>query len=103
VKDLIDYKIIKRDEMGTAKKSFTLLVDLIDGRLPTKKELGDVSKHLRSNNTQYDRLFVVFYLPDMVIDDGAFATAHYLPDKKMEVKILDYMLPEKYRKLVTEK
>jgi hypothetical protein len=103
VKDLIDYKIIKRDEMGTAKKSFDLRVDLIDGRLPTKKELGDVSKHLRSINTQYDRVFVSFFLPDMQPGDGAFAIAHHQPDKKMKVEVLDYMLPEKYRKLVTEK
>ncbi len=93
----IPYGIIKRSEMGTAKASYNLRVDLVGGRLPTKDELGAISRHLRDFNKRYERLFVTFYLPDMVVDDGAFAPAHHNPDLK--VIIQPFMLPEKYQKL----
>lgn len=98
-KAVIPFKVISRSEVRGEKLSFEVRVDLVGSRLPTKDELDAVSAGLVKGQG-HKRKFVGFYLPDMPIDAGYFATAHHLPT--MEVKILKFNLPEKYRKLVKE-
>jgi len=86
----IPYEVIKRDELGSIKLSIDVQVPLVDGRLPNTDELGAVSEHLVATSGEYDRTFVSFYLPDMKVGAGAFATAHHNPD--MQVQIQDFML-----------
>jgi hypothetical protein len=92
----IPYKIIKTDQIRTKKMSYSIMVDLVEGRLPSKPELSAISNKLKSN--QHERTFVEFYLPGMEVGNGAFATAHHNPD--MQVIILDWALPEKYKTLL---
>jgi hypothetical protein len=94
---LIPYKVLHREEMGDQKLSIDVRVDLVDGRLPTKAELGAISMQLVKGQ-RHKRKFVGFYLPGMKIDAGSFATAHHLPN--LEVKILEFNLPDKYRNLL---
>ena len=93
---LISYRILKREAFLHHKVSYDILVYLVDGRLPNKKELTDISKHLRSSS--HDRTFVCFYLPGMVLDSGAFASAHHTP--KMEVQIYPSHVPDQYATLL---
>jgi hypothetical protein len=86
----IPYEVIKRDELGSIKLSLDVQVPLVDGRLPSTDELGAVSEHLVETSARHDRTFVSFYLPDMKVGAGAFATAHHNPD--MQVQIQDFML-----------
>ncbi|MEE9296503.1 MAG: hypothetical protein V3W34_16285 [Phycisphaerae bacterium] len=97
---LIPYTIIKRDELGSIKVSFDLRIDLVDERLPTKQELEAVSRHLHSKEKVHERTFVLFYLPGMKVDAGAFARAHHNPD--LEVEIQPWFVPEKYKHLLKE-
>lgn len=100
IKGLIPFKIWKREEYGTAKISFDVAVPLIDNRLPTKREIGKISRHLVSKERKHKKSFVLFYLPEMQVGSGAFAMAHHNPT--MEVEILTSMLwnyPE-YKKFV---
>ena len=82
---------------GTFFSERAIQVELVDGRLPNADELGAISTHLVKASTD-ERKFVAFYLPGMRAGEGAFATAHHLP--KLEVKILEELLPEKYKKLL---
>ena len=96
----IPFDVIEREESGTDKVSFDIRVDLLDGRLPTVKELRAVSVSLKAEETAgHDRAFVVFYLPGMVVDSGGFATAHH--NRNLEVKILTFNLLDKYTNLET--
>lgn len=97
-RSLIPYTVINRSEAGTAKVSYDLRVDIVDGGLPTTEELADVAGHLKSKESYHDRTFVLFYLPGMVVDAGAFASAHHNPT--LEVKIIPFFLPERYRELL---
>ncbi len=81
--ELIPFEILKRNEMRPFKHSLDLQVPLIGGRLPTEEELGKLSRHLVKQAQPYERTFVSFYLPGMVLDAGAFATAHHNPDMKV--------------------
>jgi len=95
---LIPYTVIKSSEFASAKASFDVRVDLIDGQLPTKAELVAVSYHLKGIVGPHDRTFVVFYLPGMVVDSGGFATAHHNPN--CEFRLLRFNVPEKYASLL---
>ena len=88
--NLIPYKVINRSEMAHYKVSFDVEVPLVGNRLPNKQELGEISKHLISNERKHDRSFVLFFLPGMNLDSGAYATAHHTPE--MEVNVMKYML-----------
>ncbi|MDA8010652.1 MAG: hypothetical protein MPJ22_13800 [Pirellulales bacterium] len=91
VAGLIPYKIWDKSSLRSEKVSFDIAVPLIDGRLPTKQELGAISRHLvKSEPRKYKRAFVGFYLPEMEQGAGSFATAHHNP--KMEVQMLTALL-----------
>ena len=94
-KKLIPYEIIKREEMGSIKVLLSIRVKLVNGRLPTKEELGAISQYLYSKERRrHERTFVFFSLPGMVLGTGAFATAHHTP--KMVVQIYESSIPDKY-------
>jgi hypothetical protein len=97
---LIPYTVINRQEFQHYKVSIDVRLDLVEGRLPTEQELGAISRRLHSEEKKHDKTFVLFYLPGMKVDAGAFASAHHEPN--MQVKILEHNLPDKYRKLTKE-
>lgn len=83
---LIPFEIITTEEMMPYKKSFDIRVETINGKYPTKQQLSEISKFLRSKSSIAKKTFVCFYLPNMVVGNGAWATGHY--DPNLEVKIL---------------
>jgi hypothetical protein len=93
----IPYRILDDTQAGNEKKVYNLEVDLVDGRLPEKTELGAVSQGLRSH--RHKKTFVNFYLPGMEKGAGAFATAHH--DPQMTVRIL--RIPPEYQHLAEGK
>ena len=94
----IPYTVINREEFLDYKVSYDLRVDLVNGRLPTRRELAATSVRIRSKETGYRRVFICFYLPDMEVDTGAFATAHWTP-KPQPIRINRSFLPAQYRNL----
>ena len=88
--NLISHKILNRSEMSTFKVSYDIEVPLINNKLPTAEQLGAISNHLISKERNHDKSFVLFYLPRMKMDHGAYASAHHMPT--MQVKIMDYSL-----------
>lgn len=82
-KELIPYKIINREEFLDYKISFDIRVGRVNGKLPTEKQLADISHYLKSKEKPHKRTFVCFYLPDMEVGAGAWATAHHNPDLKV--------------------
>ena len=93
-KGLIEYRVLNREEFSDVKVSYDLLVGLVDGRLPTKEEMAAVANHLRSVERRHDHTYVLFYLPGMKVNAGAFASAHHRPGEPMQVKII--LVPDEY-------
>jgi hypothetical protein len=89
-KDLIPYKILKRQELSTIKLSLDVEVPLVQGRLPNENEIAALSNYLVSKERKHQRSFVMIYLPDMEVGAGAFATASHNPNLK--VNIMKFML-----------
>lgn len=85
---MILYRILKEDSFLTYKRSLDIEVQPANTGLPTKLQLTELAKQLYSQyeGEKYDRVFICYYLPGMVLNSGAWATSHFNPD--LEVRIL---------------
>lgn len=79
----VTYSIIDSDIMPGIKRS-------LDVRLNKKVSEGTlraIALKLKAQDSRsYDRTFICYYLPDMELDAGAWATTHFNPN--LDVKIL---------------
>ena len=74
-------------ERGIRSLSIDVRVSLVDGRRPNEKELRTIFAKLGS---YHDRTSISFYLPEMKVGAGAFATAHLdrtVSDPTVKVRI----------------
>lgn len=82
-----NYSVISESEVKNHRHS-------IDVRLSKKvpeQELRSIAIELKKSESKvYDRTFIVYYLPDMKVGGGAWATTHFDPD--LEVRILGLTL-----------
>ncbi len=92
-KDNLSYEII------TEKDNVNPEIDLnkcnIEVRLNkklTKEELKIIANNLRGTRKSYDKLWIFYYLPEMKVGSGAWATTHFTPD--LEVEILGSTIAE---------
>lgn len=97
---LIAHTVLQSSEFGAYKASFDVRVDLVDGRLPTEAELVAISNRLKESAGTRERTFVAFFLPGMILDTGAFATAHHNP--RCQFRLLRHNVPEKYASFLPE-
>jgi hypothetical protein len=89
-KQIIPHKILNKSESGSEKYLLNVQVDLIDGRLPNKTELEELSKYLARKEKKQDSISIHFYLPGTKLGSDAYASVNYKPEKK--VKIMKYIL-----------
>ncbi|MBT3278224.1 MAG: hypothetical protein HN909_03600 [Phycisphaerales bacterium] len=88
------YKIIDSKTFNTSKRSLSVRLS----RKVSKKALRDIALTLKSQDpNDYERTLIVYYLPEMEIKSGAWATTHF--DSKLEVKILGLTIEEETKLL----
>lgn len=79
----VTYTVINTDVIPGIKRS-------LDVRLSRKVEedaLRSIARNLKKDDPKrYERTFIVYYLPDMELDAGGWATTHFNPE--LEVNIL---------------
>lgn len=92
----IPYRIIDTDEIRKYKMAYTVLVGLVNGRLPDEIELAQIANKLHSQ--EHENTFIDFYLPGMEIGAGAFATGHHNP--KLKIIVNEWALPPQYKSLI---
>ena len=79
----VTYKIIQENKIPKIKRS----VDIRINRRASEDELREIALTIEAKDkSQYERTFICYYLPDMIVDEGAWATTHFNPE--LEVKIL---------------
>lgn len=85
----VTYEIINEDIVPGTKRSLNIRLD----RRVSEKVLQSLSTKLKnSDSSDYERTFILYYLPDMKVDAGAWAKTHYNPD--LEVEILGSTIEE---------
>jgi hypothetical protein len=97
---LIPYKILKREATLDIKVVFEIEVPLVHKQLPNADELGKISNYLVAKEPTRERSFVLFFLPRMKRDSGAFATAHHNPGMKVEIRTEMLIQYPEYKKFV---
>ena len=83
------YEIISEkehvDSVNTFKFNKSKLVIRLNQKIDNDK-LEEMAKMFRETRNSYDNLWIFYYLPNMKIGSGAWATTHFTPD--LDVKIL---------------
>ncbi|MCK4998179.1 MAG: hypothetical protein KAS23_01545 [Anaerohalosphaera sp.] len=77
------YKIVDSNIMPGIKRSLDVRLD----KKVSEATLKKIAYELKAKDTRrYERTFICYYLPDMQVGAGAWATTHF--DPNLEVKIL---------------
>lgn len=87
----VTYSVISEDKIPGVKYAVNYRLDAPAGTLPTIEQLERISANVEKAKPGFQRYFVLFYLPGMVVDEGAFATAHRPEDS---VKVNWFMAPD---------
>lgn len=78
----VTYKIISDEKMKHVKRSVSILLN----RRVSKGILQTIVDEVkRADKASYERTFVTFYLPEMEVGAGAWATAYSNPNLKIEI------------------
>jgi len=96
---LFTFFIIAVSSDSVATEPYTVISDTtllrikrsVDVRLEnqiTEQQLHDIAKEIFRSG--YDKTFILYYLPGMQVDSGAWATTHFNP--KLKIRINDWML-----------
>jgi hypothetical protein len=75
-------RILDSETMKTLKKTVYIQIP----EQLSEQQLIEIATYLKNENTQYERLFIFYLLPEMQIGSGAWATTHY--NKSLEINIL---------------
>ena len=79
----LTYRIIQENKIPKIKRSVDIRINL----RVSEDELREIALKIKAKDkSQYERTFICYYLPDMIVDEGAWATTHFNPE--LEVKIL---------------
>lgn len=83
------FTVVERTASPPHKVSFDIrLADKI-----SEQELAVIANHLKAQETaSFDRIFILYYLPEMEIGSGAWASTHFNPS--LRVKIFESPQPE---------
>lgn len=78
----LDYEIVSESSFGTDRRS----LDVRLSRRVDQQTLRSLARELRAGSgTDFDRTFIVYYLPGMEVDAGGWATSHFDPDLEVEI------------------
>jgi hypothetical protein len=81
--DDVSYSIIKADLLPGNGRSVHVRIS----RIVSEETLRSIALKIRGQDfSSYDRLFIFYYLPEMPVGAGAWATSHFTP--QMEIAIL---------------
>ena len=90
--NVVEYTIRDSNYYPAFKKlSVDVEVPLIENRLPSAEMIAKISDQILSKSPKAYTIFLLFYLPNMPSDHGAYATNHFTPEPE-GVKILSFML-----------
>ena len=75
------YKILNEDKFNNIKYS----LDIEISKEIEEYEIRKIFNDIKDENPGYDLYFISFYLPNMIINSGAWATANYQNDLNIEI------------------
>ncbi len=83
---VISHKILNVSKSGPDEILLNVEIDLIDGRLPNKHELEDLSTYLVKKEKKQDSISIHYYLPGTDQESDIIASASH--DPKIKERLL---------------
>ncbi|EAY29858.1 hypothetical protein [Microscilla marina] len=81
------FSMINQTSMANYKHTINIRLE----KKRTKEELEKIAKYLKAQVKQkFERVLMLYYLPDMPPGEGAWATTHY-EGESLSVRIMDFM------------
>ncbi len=80
------FSIEDKECIGSIKCSYDVR---LSGKI-SEKEIAAVANEIKKSSPSVEAIFILYYLPCMRFNDGAWASSHFNPDLKIEIQ--DYML-----------
>jgi len=77
-----NYEIINEESLHNIKTSLNIRLK----EKVNKNTLREIANELYSSRNNFERVFIVYYLPGMEVDKGGWATTHFNPN--LEIVIL---------------
>ena len=78
-----NYKIINEDILPGIKRS----LDIRLNKKVSEETLRSIAVELKNlDRRHYERTFICYYLPDMQVGEGAWATTHFDPDLTVHIQ-----------------
>lgn len=84
-KGIIAHKIINKSESEAGILSIDVQVNLINGRIPNKNEIDELSEYLAGQEKEHESIKILFYLPDRESESDIYASANYNPEHKAKI------------------
>ena len=84
----MNWRCLKKESFLRHKLSLDIELQPVGDSLPTESQLTELANALYSQHQgkRYERVFICYYLPGMILDSGAWATSHFNPT--LQVRIL---------------
>lgn len=75
------FEIISANDTPSFDKIvYTVHVGYCEGKIPTREQVAEIGKRIHSTAQNRGKVHIMFYLPDMFVGAGAFATNHFTPE-----------------------
>jgi len=88
------YEIINKDTLGSIKCSLEIRIE----KKVTKEVLQNIALDIKSKlDMKYDLIFINYYLPNMRVGSGSWATSHFNPDLKVVIQGLTSKQEAKFK------
>lgn len=78
--DDVKYEILNDNRTANIKRS----VDVRINKEVSKEALGNIAERIKAD-FQFERTFISYYLPEMTVGAGAWATSHYDPNLSVSI------------------
>jgi len=90
-------KILKEEKFKNIKKSIYIQIP----KQLTEEQIKEIAQQIKRDNVNFERLFILYLLPDMKIGRGAWATSHYNPTLEINIMGVDQATEEKLKNVDT--
>ncbi len=80
---VVSYKIEMQDlSYKPVKASFDIRI----AKQLSRDEIKKIADDIKSKNPGFERYFIFYWLPDMIIGSGAWATSHFTPNLSINIQ-----------------
>ncbi len=99
-------KLLNKEIIKTMKYSVDFEISINNGKFPTEEIMQKIAYNEKLKNPGYQNYFISFYLPNMKINEGCFATSinnsGNNPDMKIKILYFNLLYDKNYSRYLKQ-